>query len=304
MNSSDVRDELVRLQRFVTWIAITWVPATTLLVLLGYASGSLALVASALDYGFSIIMNLAALAVIGLVLRQNVFKYPYGTGKIENLAGFFYGIIVILVGLAILYAAYGGYKHPRSPVDFSLVPAYLLLLVRRLVLVTWICSIKKRATPDSPLVQAYYFDQRINLFGELLVFTGLMTAMAVAGSGHAAAASVIDLLLAVALTVYMLACGVRMIALNLPPLLAMPLSEPDQLQILAALTAEFDSYSGVGAIFTQMSGSQRLIQIELEFPPEATVREIEELRGRIEQQLQATFSRMTFHLIPRRAGGR
>jgi len=297
-----LRQEFLDLERFVKLIAITWLPATALLFVLGVMSKSLTLIAATLDYGFSGIMNLAALAVIGMILRQNVFKYPYGTGKLENLAGFLYGIIVIPIGISILYAAVQRYFNAPVQINLNMAPVYAVLLIRRIFFAAWITRIKKRHPDHSPILRTYYFDQMINVANELLVCAGLFLAFFMFKIGSQNVAFIADLLTASLLTLYMIICGVRLIWENLRSLISLPLNENDQMKIFAALCAEHEAYAGLGVVYTQMSGSTRIIQIELDFDDHVTVREIEELTSRIEARLKASFGKMIFHLIPRRRG--
>jgi divalent metal cation (Fe/Co/Zn/Cd) transporter len=48
-----------------------------------------------------------------------------------------------------------------------------------------------------------------------------------------------------------------------------------------------------------MSGTTRIVQIELYFEEKTTIKEIEELHKRVEKQLREEGDKVVFHLVPR-----
>ena len=64
------------------------------------------------------------------------------------------------------------------------------------------------------------------------------------------------------------------------------------------LAREYDKYKNVGNIYTRLSGRRRLIEIEFYLREDASLAEIIELKGRIEESLRQHFPDLHFSLIP------
>jgi divalent metal cation (Fe/Co/Zn/Cd) transporter len=85
---------------------------------------------------------------------------------------------------------------------------------------------------------------------------------------------------------------------NFRSLIDLPLPEADQMKVLQALAAHFEAYEDIGNVYTQMSGSTRLVQIELYVKPDTTAAEIQALSADMENRLKQHFGKLLFHLIP------
>lgn len=288
------------LRRFIAWLVGTSIPTTALVIAVGILSGSLAVMAITIDYGLSLGLNIVAWLVLGIILRQNKFKYPYGTGKLENFSGFIYGLCIVPLALAVAAAAVRRYLDPPESVDLGLALLFFIAVVRLGVFAVWITRLGRRYPERSPLLQAYYIDYRAAFVNEAALFCGLVFGLAMAQWGGMRYAVLFDLAVAAAVAAYLLVNGGRLLVRNARALIDLPLEEECQMKILRCLAREVESYAGLGNIYTRRSGPTRLVQIELQFDARTTLGEIEALRRRMERQLQEPGRPVVFHLIPRR----
>ena len=84
--------ELKRLIFLTLWSLVLEIVLT---VVMQFFSGSLALGAVLIDSAASLLLHIFNMISIGIILRRNAFSHPYGTGKLENFAGFLYSIATI-----------------------------------------------------------------------------------------------------------------------------------------------------------------------------------------------------------------
>lgn len=288
------------LHRFIVWLTVTSVPMIAAAVGLSVMSDSLSLVTLSLDSGIAFSLNIVNIFTLGIIMKGNVFEYPYGTGKVENFAGFLYGFCIIPVALTILVASVKRYLNPAATVSLGLIQIYMVVaFIRMFIFVVWIKRLMRRYPNHSPLMQAYYLDYTWAIIYETAVMAGLFLGWVASFWGAQRLALIADLVMAFLISLVLLGNGLHLLARNFRSLIDLPLSEPDQYQILNALTQEFDEYAGVGNIYTQLSGNNRLIQIELYFHDATTVAEIERVRSCLEKRLSKNFSKIMFHLIPR-----
>lgn len=287
------------LQGLISWVLATLLLLTVLTVIIGVISDSLAIDAFAVDAGASLVLHLFNLICVRIVLRQNSFSYPYGTGKLENFSGFLFAVIALPGALLLMVVAARRFLLPSAAIDFGLPQLMLVLwLLRDLILYLWSQRICRRYPECSPLTHAYQVITKYNLVCSVAILAGLVLGSRISAAGYPGGAQAVDLLIAVLIALYMGYCAVGLLVRNFRSLIDLPLPEQDQLAILRALTADFNAYEGIGNIYSQMSGSTRLIQIELYVLPSTTADEIEQLRCRIEQRLQGQFRKLLFHLIP------
>ena len=88
-------NEYIELQRVVFWALWCSVLLIAIIVTVQFISGSLTLGAKLIDASAGILLYIFNFISIGIILRQNQFSHPYGTGKLENFAGFLFAIFVI-----------------------------------------------------------------------------------------------------------------------------------------------------------------------------------------------------------------
>jgi divalent metal cation (Fe/Co/Zn/Cd) transporter len=291
--------EYVDLRRFIFWVLASLVPLTAVTVTVGILSDSLTIVSLALDSGTSLVLHSFNMVSIVVILRRNRFNFPYGTGKLENFSGFLYALLVVPMSLIILVSAANRYLHPPAGIDFGLAQLPLALsTIRAGVLLAWASRLCARYPHHSPMTRSYLVNLKLTMIRNLSIIAGLLFGLWMLSSGRFRAALTIDLVIGVSVALYMLSCAARLLAANFRSLIDLPLPEADQYTILNALVKDFDTYEGVGNIYSQLSGSVRFVQIELYFGEATTVAEIEELRARIEQRLSEHFGKLVFHLIP------
>ncbi len=291
--------EYLELKRLIFWVFVSLLVMTALTVVTGFLSDSLAIGAIAVDAGSSLVLHIFNMISIRIILRQNTFTYPYGTGKLENFSGFLYASIVIPSALLIIASAVKRYFHPSASIDFGTPQALLILwIVRNTALLIWAARICRHFPDHSPMTQSYFVNMKISVIYSLAIFAGLVFGFWIFSSGRTSAAMTVDLTIAIIVALYMIYSAIGLLVRNFRSLIDMPLPEADQLKILNALAADFDSYEGIGNIYSQLSGNTRRIQIEIYVDDKKTARDIEDLRYRIEEKLKGQFSKLLFHLIP------
>lgn len=299
MASADSYNEYRDLRQFIRWNAFSAVPMALFTLGMAFAANSLSVLTASLDTVTTLIVNLVNLLVIGVIMRQNVFKYPYGTGKLENFVGVFYGCCITPVSIAILVAAFNRYRHPPQAVNLGLSQlAILVNLVRTVILYFLIRRVSRRYPGRSPLTEASHLDYYTSMIYEATILFCLFLGWLASVLETRQAGVVADMAIASLVALYVLVNGVKLIYRNFHSLICLPLPEPDQYKILNALAQEFKEYAGIGNIYTHKSGRQHIVQIELYFPGGETVESIERLRLRLERRLGEQFRELKFHLIP------
>ena len=241
---------------------------------------------------------IVSLFTLRIILRKNTFDYPYGTGKLENFATFVYGLFIIPLAVGIFVAAVKRYLHPPATIDLWLAQFFLLALLRMAILAAWITRLWKRHVDHSPLMSAYYLDYRISFINDIAILCTLFLSLILSSQGWMHVSVMIDMAVATLIATYYLWIGCHFIVRNFRALIDLPLDEAFQLSILRCLSKDIDEYDGIGMIYTRMSGSTRIVQIELKFRGSATIAKIDALRRSLENKLCGDYGNISFQLIP------
>lgn len=291
--------EYVELQRLIFRVLWSLVLLIALTVVMQASGGSLTLGALLIDCSTSLSLHIFNMVSIGIIVRQNAFSHPYGTGKLENFAGFLYAALAIPGGLWILYAAYQ--NHLQPPAATHLGPATLVILfslTRSVWLFRMAQQIVRRYAHSSPMTKAYLVDLRVASVTDLLLLTGVLAGFGVSFTDHGDIAIYFDRVIATLQGLYLLRSAIVVLLNNFKSLIDLPLPEDDQLKIMQTLTAHFDAFEDIGNIYTKLSGSTCLVQIELYVTPDTNAAEIQLLSANMERQLKQHFGKLLFHLIP------
>jgi cation diffusion facilitator family transporter len=286
---------LPQLKKLVDATLYSMVPLMILSVITGVLSNSMTILAVAFDYGLSLVVQLFAFKAIRTIVKSNVIKFPYGTGKLENFSAIVYGALAIPVSLFIIYSSIMRFVVPPAisvgiaqiPLIPNLVRSFLLF--RR--------SRQLARSSESPMVHSYYVNFKVTAMIDASILVSLSVVLLLATSGYSQIAY-IDPTVSSLLGAYMLFSGVKLTVSNFKVLIDLPLPEKDQLKIMAILAQEYNDYENIGNIYTRFSGKTRFIEIELYLKKDLSMEEMTNLKRRIEKRLQEHFQDLRFVLIP------
>ena len=292
------------LKRLIDWAFFSLLPLTVLSLVSGVLADSLTIITISIDSGLSLIVNFFAFYSIRVILKKNVFMFPYGTGKLENFSSFLYGALMVPTSVFILYFAVSRFLTPPTHINFGLtqlssVPQFL----RSLLLFIWAVKLLKKHGTESPMVMSYYVNFKVTLFSDIGIILAFIAAFILNHLGYRYLAYTIDPLFSMLIGVYMFYHGVQLLVSNFKSLINLPLPEEDQLKIMQVLTKNFDRYENIGNIYTNRSGKTRFVEIELFLAPQSDISEVMDLKNSLEKELNNHFDDFRFILIPLKFDG-
>ncbi len=291
--------EYVELQRLIFWTLWSLVLLIGISMVVQFMAGSLTLGAVLVDCATSLLLHIFNTVSIGVILRQNPFSHPYGTGKLENFAGFLYALLAIPGSLWILFSAYSSFMQPPPTANLGLATLAILFSVFRSVwLLRRVRGIFQRYAHPSPMTKSYLVDLRVSYVTDLALLIGVFIGFGFSLTSHPGLALDCDVVIASLQGLYLLYSAIQVLLANFKSLIDLPLPEADQFKILQALSTHFDAFEDIGNVYTQLSGSTRLVQIELYVSPDTTAEAIQSLSSSMEVRLKEHFGKLVFHLIP------
>lgn len=299
MLTGDILKTRKTIKRFFIAGFWTLLLETLLCLYIAYISNSVIIFTFLLQNSLSLIVYFFAIVALNLSIKDNTFKFPYGTGRLENFISFFQAGLSLPGAGIILYSIWKTSVNSPPEISFGYTQIAFLFINLRLVLLKWWAnSIMKRSDAYSPILKAYNVYYTICLIETILSAVILLVAFFLQQSEMVLQARVIDILLSVIFATYWIFNSLKVMKENFEALIDLPLKESDQLLILKILTEHFNKYEGIGYIYSRISGRQKIIEIELNFSKSRNLSEIADLQEAMKTGLAQHFSDVKFNLIP------
>jgi cation diffusion facilitator family transporter len=286
------------LYKLLWWGFIIEIPIVIMTVVTAVLASSAALIAMAAESGVALVINGFALYSTHQVMRENVYAFPYGAGKLENFSAFLCGALYLPSGLFVMYdsverlieAPEVGYLIGLIPVAITFITGTSLYYAAT--------RLKRRTLNPSPLLRSYRLDYLTGMLTDGGIIVAFVLATIIVGMGYPAIGDRIDPGIALAVSIYMLWAGVSLVRENFRALMDLPLSEQEQMAIMGVLALHFSDYDEVGAVRSRLSGKRRFVDIELGFDGTKTLDEVNLLSRHMEHDLAQKIPDLDFRITP------
>jgi len=272
-------------------------------IVMGALANSSAVVVYTAQSVISITVQTFSIYSIRQVLRENAFRYPYGAGKLEDFSAFLCGVLYVPSGLYMAGDAVTRVVHPQQVgYVLSMIPI-ALSATRMVAMYAGVVRLSHRTKVPSPLLRAYLLDYRVGVLSDVGVLSAFAVGWLLVHQGHVAAGDRVDPLIGLTISVYMVWVGVSLVRRNFRALMDLPLPEDEQLLIMKVLAGHYRDYDSIGTLYSRASGKLHFVEIELVFPADRTLGEIEALSDHMEHALAEELPGLTFRIIPVGAAG-
>jgi cation diffusion facilitator family transporter len=277
---------------------------TPLSVVFSMISGSVTLVVYFIWAAVAIAVKVFALISIRIMRKENQFMFPDGTGKLESFSSFFFGLSIVPVGAYYLVVSIMRLFSPLPAVTYFLcmVPVALSLLFTLGLKVMTTRILRLNPNP-SPLLNAYNVNFNVSLTSDAFLFLAFMIGFFLSAAGFDFISVLVDPVLSVILSLYMLRVGLPLVIDNFRSLIDLPLPEKDMLKILKVAADFYPEYSGFGMLYSRQSGKQKIIEIELIFDPGISLDQINKLENEMSRKIIHEIPDARFRLIPKALPG-
>ncbi|MFH0822322.1 MAG: cation transporter [Pseudomonadota bacterium] len=290
---------LLEMRNYVRCIFSSLIPVMGAYVYGAAASHSMSVAALATQCGVSLVADIFILLAMRTIVSSNIFSFPYGTGKLENFIGFLTGALMLPTAAMIYISTAKALLSGSHEVHFEFTQIGMIPgLLRDASLLYWSQRLIRKSKSPSPMVQSFAVSYKVSVMVTTAGILSMMLALWLTRMHHAHLGVMIDLVLAAVLATYMLVNAVILLSTNFHSLIDLPLCESDQLKILKVLTDHHECFDNLGVIYTRASGSKKIIEIELYFSQDATIREIDVLAEGFRARFNTIFPDFHFRLIP------
>jgi cation diffusion facilitator family transporter len=279
----------MRLEKNATLVSTS---VASLLVIMkmsiGILSGSIAVLASAIDSLLDLIVSLFNYFALHNAEKDPDDNFNYGRSKIEPLAAVVEGVVISLSALFILYEALLKIAHPRE-MDYmseSIVVMLLSIIITSL-LVLFLNSVAKKTGNMVIRADALHYKTDIFSNGSILLALGL-----VSFTGE----ELIDPILGVGIGIYMIYSAMPIIKEGILMLLDAALSQEDIKKITDIIESKKET-TNYHNLQTRESGSHIFISVHVVFNVSISLYDAHLISDKLELQLKGLFKNKKVHVL-------
>ena len=225
----------------------------------------------------------------------NIYKFPYGTKRMENALAFLDASFILFGVIYSLFEVVSSIQSGRGAPNLPTTSLLFLFGLFSSSLV-FFKVLRARAKHKSPAIDVFFNIYRFAMLRDLATLF-LLGAAYMAGRNNEIYIFWSDICICSGLLLLLGWRSVRIVRNNFTALIELPLPEDDQLLILQALAPDFDKMEMVGNIRTMTRGVTRVIEVEATLSAAISNAEILQLQQGIRERLAERFSDVDFHLI-------
>lgn len=278
----------MRLEKKATVVSTSVAAVLVLMKMtVGILSGSIAVLASAIDSFLDLIISLFNYFALNTAEKNPDDKFNYGRSKMEPLAAVVEGTIISLSAIFILYEALVKIAHPR---EMAFMQSSILVMAASIVitlaLVIFLNYVAKKT--DNMVIKADALHYKTDLFsnGAILFALGV-----IALTGE----QLIDPILGVLIAFYMIYSAMPIIKEGILMLLDVALPEEDIKRIQKVLESE--EINDYHYLLTRISGSHIYISVHAVFNVSVSLYDAHLVTDRIEAKIKDLFEDKIVHTL-------
>jgi cation diffusion facilitator family transporter len=246
MDSAKVREACGKLAGVVG--IVTNVFLCLLKVLLGYLSGSIAILADAVNNLSDASASIVTLIGFKMAAKEGDANHPYGHARIEYMAGIVVAAIIIVAGFKLFSSSYNEILAPKA-VEFSLLTAILLVVAIGLKIWQALFNFSLGRRIKSVTLRATGIDSRNDVIATSAVLVALLV-------GKLTDVNV-DGYMGLAVAAFIIYSGIKLVRETIQPLLGQP-PDPALVKKIKELALGGDGVIGVHDLVVHDYGPGRI----------------------------------------------
>ena len=260
----------------------------TIKMIVGIMSGSIAILASAIDSFLDLLVSIFNYFALHQSEMKADAKFNFGRGKLEAIAAVMEGTIISISGVFILYNAIDKLLHPKAIayMDLSLIVMGISIVLTA-ALVLFLINIAKKTNNLVIRADALHYQTDLYTNGAILIALGVI---------HFTEFELIDPLLGIAIAIYMVYSAYPIIKEGILMLMDISLDE-DEIEKIQDYLLLVDDINSSHHLTTRRSGSDIFITVHVVFNISISLYDAHRISDKIEEGLQSLFKNERIHAI-------
>ncbi|MCX7958092.1 MAG: cation diffusion facilitator family transporter [Deltaproteobacteria bacterium] len=257
-----------------------------------FYSGAVSILSEAIHSAIDLIAAFIAYISVKKSSEPPDSEHPFGHGKFENLSGFIESLLIIAAAVYIMYETIPKFYSGH---EIEYLDAGMLVMAISAV-VNFFVSRKLKSVADetdSIAIETDAAHLSIDVYTSLGVFAGLLII-------RFTGLMILDPVISVLIAVYILYLGYTLTQKSAKDLLDTRLSDDDNRKIEGIISEHIGKMVSFHKLATRKSGSDKMIEVHLQFTPEVSLKQAHEIAHHIEDDITGLInsSRVTIHIEP------
>ncbi|WP_456380633.1 cation diffusion facilitator family transporter [Hydrogenimonas sp.] len=247
-------------------------------LVVGIVSGSVAVLASAIDSGLDLAVSLFNYFAVTNAEKPASEKFNYGLGKVEAIAAVIEGVVITMSGLFIGYKAIMKILHPEpiTHLDAS-IGVMLLSIVMTGALVAYLNHVARVTQNMVIKSDALHYKTDLLSNGAILVSLAII---------HFTDFFMIDAILGILIAVYIIYSAYELIHEGVLMLLDVALEE-EIVEKIRKVIVEEPGVTDYHWLKTRKAGNDYFVDVHLVFNPEMSLLEAHRIGDNVEEKIKA-----------------
>ncbi len=254
----------------------------------GIVSGSVALLASAVDSIMDMFVSVFNFLAIRLSDRSPDDKFPFGYGKVEALAAFFEGLVITLSGLYIIYEGVVKIIHNEAinRVGSSILVMIISIIIVA-VLVSFLSYVHKKT--GNMVIKADLLHYKTDLYSNSAVLVSL-------GIIYFTDWYFIDAVFGIAIGAYIVKEAYELIKEGAEVLLDISLPE-EEVQKVKDIIESDSKIADFHFLKTRHAGKYKFLEVHIVFNPDISLLEAHRIADNLEEKIKKLDNSVMWHIL-------
>jgi len=260
----------------------------TIKMVVGIMSGSIAILASAIDSFLDLLVSIFNYFALHQSEKKADAKFNFGRGKLEAIAAVMEGTIISISGIFILYNAIDKLHHPKAIayMDLSLIVMGISIVLTA-ALVLFLVNIAKKTNNLVIRADALHYQTDLYTNGAVLIALGII---------HFTDFEMIDPILGIAIAIFMVYSAYPIVKEGILMLMDISLDE-EEIEKIQEYLLLVDNINSTHHLTTRRSGSDIFITVHVVFNISISLYDAHRISDKIEEGLQELFTNERVHSI-------
>ena len=260
----------------------------TIKMIVGIMSGSIAILASAIDSFLDLLVSIFNYFALHQSEKKADAQFNFGRGKLEAIAAVMEGTIISISGVFILYNAIDKLLHPKAiaHMDLSLIVMGISIVITA-ALVLFLINIAKKTNNLVIRADALHYQTDLYTNGAVLIALGVI---------HFTDFEMIDPILGIAIAIFMVYSAYPIVKEGILMLMDIALDE-DEIEKIQDYLLLVDNINSSHHLTTRRSGSDIFITVHVVFNISISLYDAHRISDNIEEGLQGIFKHERVHSI-------
>lgn len=261
-------------------------------VAVGAITGSLSILAQAIDSFLDLFAVIVAFLAICIAARPADAEHPFGHGKAENVAAIVQAVLIFIAGGSIIYSAV---RRVQSGAIMEMTEAGIGVMAVSIIASIFLSRHLHRVAreEDSPALEANAHNIAADVYSAAAVLIGLVV---VRFTGF----SIIDPILGGLVALFIFKVAFDVLRDSFGGLVDVKLPEEEENTVRAVIKEHAGEVVDFHALRTRKAGSQRYIDLHLVMPRDTSVEKAHDICDRLEKDIESRLPNtdVTIHVEP------